>query len=176
MTCASGHLVVFYHKPWALFPGGVGTSGTSLYDSIAAEVLRSFLGVDSGVVLGTDSDSCHWVMLPGAISSSLVFVRKTFTLLHFLNISGLISVTELGAQAVVYELVTAAYTVRQCCAIRWDRSETARGQGSQTHCWVWVLARRLPSCVLLGFLLNHSELQFPHTQNGKKNPNLAGED
>lgn len=56
-----------------------------------------------------------------------------FTLLHFLNISGLISVTELGAQAVVYELVTAAYTVRQCCAIRWDRSETARGQGSQTH-------------------------------------------
>lgn len=84
--------------------------------------------------------------------------------------------TELGAQAVVYELVTAAYTVRQCCAIRWDRSETARGQGSQTHCWVWVLARRLPSCVLLGFLLNHSELQFPHTQNGKKNPNLAGED
>uniref|UniRef100_A0A8C0I360 Multidrug and toxin extrusion protein n=1 Tax=Balaenoptera musculus TaxID=9771 RepID=A0A8C0I360_BALMU len=36
---------------------------------------------------------------------------KMFTLLHFLNISGLMSVTELGAQAVVYVLASAAYMV-----------------------------------------------------------------
>ena len=59
----------FLLKPRVLFPGEMGASGMSLYPILAAEVLGCFL---NGVLLGTESEFCHWIMLLGAILTSLI--------------------------------------------------------------------------------------------------------